>query len=107
MELMQRIELGELATVLVGLIALFVGRWLRQSVPLLSRLDMPNAVVGAMIVAVLILALQLTAHVDITFGQRTSSFSMKAANSVGVVLTRSIPCDAADCFTSGSAATAR
>ena len=71
MELMQRIELGELATVLVGLIALFVGRWLRQSVPLLSRLDMPNAVVGAMIVAVLILALQLTAHVDITFGQRT------------------------------------
>ena len=71
MELMQRIELGELATVLVGLIALFVGRFVRQSVPLLSRLDMPNAVVGAMIVAVLILVLQLTAHIDIAFGQRT------------------------------------
>ncbi|MEY3081124.1 MAG: sodium/glutamate symporter, partial [Pseudomonadota bacterium] len=47
MELMQRIELGELATVLVGLVALFVGRFVRKSVPLLSRLDMPNAVVGA------------------------------------------------------------
>jgi ESS family glutamate:Na+ symporter len=71
MDLMQRFELGELATVLVGLVALFVGRWVRQSVPLLSRLDMPNAVVGAMIVAVLILLLQLTAHIDIAFGQRT------------------------------------
>jgi ESS family glutamate:Na+ symporter len=71
MELMQRFELGELATVLVGLIALFVGRFVRQSVPLLARLDMPNAVVGAMIVAVLILVLQLTAHIDIAFGQRT------------------------------------
>ncbi|MFO1132870.1 MAG: sodium/glutamate symporter [Hyphomicrobiales bacterium] len=71
MELMQRIELGELATVLVGLVALFVGRWVRQSVPLLARLDMPNAVVGAMIVAVLILLLQVMAHVDIAFGQRT------------------------------------
>ena len=71
MELMQRYELGELATVLVGLIALFVGRFVRKSVPLLARLDMPNAVVGAMIVAVLILLLQLTAHVDVAFGQRT------------------------------------
>ncbi len=71
MELMQRIELGELATVLIGLIALFVGRFVRQSVPVLRRLDMPNAVVGAMIVAVLILLLQLNLHIDVAFGQRT------------------------------------
>ncbi len=71
MDTMQGFELGELATVLVGLVALFVGRWVRQSIPLLARLDMPNAVVGAMIVAVLILVLQLTAHIDIAFGQRT------------------------------------
>lgn len=71
MELMQRIELGELATVLIGLIALFVGRFVRRSVPLLRRLDMPNAVVGAMIVAVVILFLQLNLHIDIAFGQRT------------------------------------
>lgn len=68
---MQQFQLGELATVLIGLIALFVGRFVRQSVPLLARLDMPNAVVGAMIVAVIILVLQLTAHIDIAFGQRT------------------------------------
>ncbi|WP_290546943.1 sodium/glutamate symporter [Aestuariivirga sp.] len=68
---MQRIELGELATVLIGLVALFAGRFVRQSVPLLSRLDMPNAVVGALIVAVIILVLQITVHVDIAFGQRT------------------------------------
>lgn len=71
MDTMQSYELGELATVLVGLVALFVGRWVRQSIPVLSRLDMPNAVVGALIVAVLILILQLTAHVDVAFGQRT------------------------------------
>lgn len=71
MDTMQSFELGELATVLVGLVALFVGRFVRQSIPLLSRLDMPNAVIGALIVAVLILVLQLTAHVDIAFGQRT------------------------------------
>jgi ESS family glutamate:Na+ symporter len=71
MDTMQSFQLGELATVLVGLIALFVGRFVRKSVPLLSRLDMPNAVVGAMIVAVLILILQLNFHVDIAFGQRT------------------------------------
>ncbi|WP_421696036.1 sodium/glutamate symporter [Aestuariivirga sp.] len=71
MDVMQRIELGELATLLVGLVALFAGRWLRQSVPLLRRLDMPNAVVGAMLVAVAVLLLQLTAHIDIAFGQRT------------------------------------
>lgn len=71
MDTMQGFELGELATVLVGLVALFVGRWVRQSIPLLRKLDMPNAVVGAMIVAVLILVLQLTAHIDIAFGQRT------------------------------------
>ena len=71
MDTMQSFELGELATVLVGLVALFVGRWVRQSIPLLSRLDMPNAVIGALIVAVLILVLQLTLHIDFAFGQRT------------------------------------
>ena len=47
MEAMQRFELGELATVLVGLVALFVGRWVRQSVPLLARLDMPALLISA------------------------------------------------------------
>lgn len=71
MEAMQRVELGELATLLVGIVALFIGRSLRQSLPFLRRIDMPNAVVGAMIVAVGILLLQLMLRLDVAFGQRT------------------------------------
>ena len=55
MEAMQRFELGELATLLVGLVALFIGGRLRQAVPLLGRIDMPNAVVGALVVLALVL----------------------------------------------------
>lgn len=71
MDVMQRFELGELGTLLIGIVALFVGKWVRQSVPFLKRIDMPNAVVGAMIVAVIILLLQVMARIDIAFGQRT------------------------------------
>lgn len=71
MDVMQRFELDELSTLLVGLIALFIGRWIRQSVPLLRRIDMPNAVVGAMVVAVIILLMQLFLHLDVAFGSRT------------------------------------
>ncbi|WP_421695662.1 sodium/glutamate symporter [Aestuariivirga sp.] len=71
MEAMQRFELDELSTLLVGLIALFVGRWIRQSVPLLRRIDMPNAVVGAMVVAVIVLLMQVFLHFDVAFGART------------------------------------
>ena len=42
-----RIELGELQTLIIAIIALFIGGWVRQSIPMLSKLDMPNAVVGA------------------------------------------------------------
>lgn len=34
MDVMQRIELGELATLLIGIVALFVGRWVRQALAL-------------------------------------------------------------------------
>ena len=52
---MIRIELDELTTLIVGIVALFVGECVRQSVPFLRKIDMPNAVVGAMVVAVLVL----------------------------------------------------
>lgn len=71
MESMTRFELDELSTLLVGVIALFVGRWIRQSVPFLRKIDMPNAVVGAMVVAVLILLMQVFLHFDVAFGSRT------------------------------------
>lgn len=71
MDAMQRFELDELSTLLIGIIALFAGRWIRRSVPFLSRIDMPNAVVGAMVVAVAVLLLQVFLHFDVVFGART------------------------------------
>jgi glutamate:Na+ symporter, ESS family len=63
-----RIELDELQTLIVAIIALFVGRWLRRHIPGLSRIDMPNAVIGAAVVAVLVLLGQVYGGIDIVFG---------------------------------------
>ena len=66
---MIRIELDELQTLIVGMVALFVGRFVRQSIPALRKIDMPNAVVGAMIVALLVLLAQLYMGYDVASGR--------------------------------------
>lgn len=71
MDAMTRFELDELTTLVIGIIALFVGRWIRQSVPFLRKIDMPNAVVGAMVVAGLVLIMQLYLKIDVAFATRT------------------------------------
>jgi ESS family glutamate:Na+ symporter len=68
---MIRIELGELATLIIGIVALQLGRWIRQSIPVLSRIDLPNAVIGALLVALLVLLGQLSFGIDIAFGGST------------------------------------
>jgi ESS family glutamate:Na+ symporter len=65
-----RIELDELQTLIIGMLALFLGRVVRQSIPALRKIDMPNAVVGAMIVALLVLLAQLYMGYDVVFGSR-------------------------------------
>src|SRR4051794_5132349 len=70
MDTMLRFELDELTTLIIGVIALFVGGYIRQSIPFLRRIDMPNAVVGAMVVAVAVLLLQLIFGFDVVFGSR-------------------------------------
>jgi ESS family glutamate:Na+ symporter len=67
---MVRYELGELSTLLIGIVALFAGKAIREAVPALRKIDMPNAVVGAMIVALLVLAGQLLLGADVAFGSR-------------------------------------
>jgi ESS family glutamate:Na+ symporter len=67
---MWRIELGELQTLIIAIIALFIGGWVRRSIPMLSKLDIPNAVVGAAIVAGLVLLGQLFFDIDVAFGSR-------------------------------------
>jgi ESS family glutamate:Na+ symporter len=63
-----QIGFSELTTLIIGLIALFVGIRIRQAVPILKRIDMPNAVIGAMIVAVLVLLAQVMFETEVTFG---------------------------------------
>lgn len=62
------VSLDELQTLIVGIIALFAGRWLRQRVAFLKRIDMPNAVIGAMLVAFGVLFLELFAGLAVSFG---------------------------------------
>ncbi|MEE1658282.1 sodium/glutamate symporter [Microvirga sp. CF3062] len=63
-----QIQLSELTTLIIGLIALFVGIRIRHAVPILRRIDMPNAVIGAMIVAVLVLLAQVLFDTEVVFG---------------------------------------
>jgi ESS family glutamate:Na+ symporter len=65
-----RIELGELATLIVGIATLLLGRYIRRSVPFLKRIDLPDAVVGASIVAVFCLLAEVLAGLKITFGSQ-------------------------------------
>jgi ESS family glutamate:Na+ symporter len=65
---MVRYELGELSTLLIGIVALFAGKAIRAAVPALRKIDMPNAVIGAMVVALLVLAGQLFLGADVAFG---------------------------------------
>jgi glutamate:Na+ symporter, ESS family len=67
---MWRIELSELQTLIMAIVALFVGGWVRRSIPALARIDIPNAVVGAAIVATLVLLGQLYLDIDVVFGSR-------------------------------------
>ena len=71
METITHIGIDELATLIIGVLALFVGGWIRQSVPFLRRIDMPNAVVGAMVVAIGVLLLHVFFHIEVAFGSRT------------------------------------
>ena len=67
---MPRFEVDELLTLIIGIIALFVGRHIRQAIPFLRRIDLPDAVVGAMVVAVVVLLLNVIFHIEVVFGSR-------------------------------------
>jgi glutamate:Na+ symporter, ESS family len=64
---MVQVELSELETLIVGLIALLAGTHLRRHVQLLKRIAVPNAVVGAAVVAVITLVLNSVLEIDVVF----------------------------------------
>src|ERR1700675_644508 len=65
------IELGELPTLIIGIAALLLGQYIRRSAPFLRRIDIPDAVVGATIVALLCLLADLLMGLQIRFGEET------------------------------------
>lgn len=66
----ERLMIGEAGTLVIGLVALFIGMRVRKAVPLLKRLDLPYAVIGAVIVAVAVLVIHLVFRVEVVFADR-------------------------------------
>jgi ESS family glutamate:Na+ symporter len=64
------VEVGESLTLIVGIVALLTGQSIRRSVPFLKRMDVPDAVVGATIVALLCLVVELSGGPNVKFGDR-------------------------------------
>ena len=62
------VSLSELETIIIALIALFIGMAVRAAVPWLRRIDLPDAVVGGLLMALLALVLRLAAGWEFTFG---------------------------------------
>lgn len=65
---MQSVVLNEVSTLLIGLIALLLGRFARQATPFLRQIDMPNAVIGGLMVALVVLLLHVFVDLDVRFG---------------------------------------
>ena len=69
-----QVMVGETGTLIIGLVALFAGMRVRKSFPVLRRLDVPYAVIGAVAVAVIVLLIHLILKIDIVFADRLRDF---------------------------------
>ena len=67
MPLAHLVELSALATLILALVTLFIGKGVRAGVPWLKRIALPDAVVGGLLVALLILILHVALAVDLRF----------------------------------------
>jgi ESS family glutamate:Na+ symporter len=63
-----QVSLSELETIIIALVALFIGKGVRAAVPWLQRIDLPDAVVGGLLMALLALVARLAAGWEFTFG---------------------------------------
>jgi glutamate:Na+ symporter, ESS family len=63
-----KFELSEIETVILALIALFIGRAVRAGVPWLQRIDLPDAVIGGLLMALLALIARLALGVEFAYG---------------------------------------
>ena len=65
----QPIEVSELATLIVALMALFIGKGIRAGLPWLKRIDLPDPVVGGLLVALMVLTLHVSGSLEFVFGK--------------------------------------
>jgi ESS family glutamate:Na+ symporter len=63
-----QVSLSELETIIIALIALFIGMAVRAALPWLRRIDLPDAVVGGLLMALLALVARLAFGWEFTFG---------------------------------------
>ena len=63
-----QVSLSELETIIIALIALFIGKGVRAALPWLRRIDLPDAVVGGLLMALLALVARLVLGWELTFG---------------------------------------
>ena len=68
------IELNELQTLTVGLLALVVAGVITQHVPFLARLNVPTPVIGGLLVAVVVGAIYRNSGISIQFGSNLTDF---------------------------------
>lgn len=62
------VTFSELETLMIALVALFIGKGIRASLPWLQRIDLPDAVVGGLLTAVLALIARTAFGIEFTFG---------------------------------------
>lgn len=63
-----QITFSEIETLILALVALFIGKGVRASLPWLKRIDLPDAVVGGLLAAVLALIARTAFDIEFTFG---------------------------------------
>ena len=71
-EAMQTVQVtfSEIETLIIALIVLFIGKGVRASLPWLQRIDLPDAVVGGLLAAILALVAKTAFGIEFTFGSQ-------------------------------------
>ena len=62
-----QVTFSEIETLIIALIVLFIGKGVRASLPLLQRIDLPDAVVGGLLAAILALVARMAFGIEFTF----------------------------------------
>ena len=65
-----QVNFSEIETLILALIVLFIGKGVRASLPWLQRIDLPDAVVGGLLAAILALVARTAFGIELTFANQ-------------------------------------